>query len=145
MLAKTSLWKPRWQDATTWDWLIGRAPLGGALRLQSGSRAGESIALRTAGWRVELIYLALPSAEMSRLRVMERIAHGGHTIPLADIQRRFPRSLRHLLDDFSHRVDRCTCFMNDGENPVLVFEQCGETRDVVHSGYYQLMLDEAQR
>lgn len=101
--------------------------------------------LRADGWHVELIYLALPSVEMSRLRVMERVAHGGHAIPLADIQRRFPRSLRHLLDDFSHRVDRCTCFMNDGENPVLVFEQCGETRDVVHAGYYQLLLDEAQR
>ncbi|MHB1616679.1 MAG: hypothetical protein ACYCUX_05380 [Metallibacterium sp.] len=29
--------------------------------------------LRGDGWRVELIYLALPSAEMSRLRVAERV------------------------------------------------------------------------
>ena len=101
--------------------------------------------LRRDGWRVELIYLALPSAEMSKLRVAERVAHGGHAIPLADIERRFPRSLRHLLDDFSHRVDRCTCFMNDGESPVLVFEQCGEDRSVVHGEYYQRLIDEAQR
>lgn len=33
--------------------------------------------LQAQGWRVELIYLALPSAEMSRLRVAERVAHGG--------------------------------------------------------------------
>lgn len=33
--------------------------------------------LRSAGWRVELLYLALPSAELSRLRVAERVAHGG--------------------------------------------------------------------
>lgn len=100
--------------------------------------------LRRDGWHVELIYLALPSAEMSRLRVAERVAHGGHAVPLADIERRFPRSLRHLLDDFSHRVDRCTCFMNDGENPVLVFEQCGADRDIVHADYYQRLIDEAQ-
>jgi predicted ABC-type ATPase len=80
-------------------------------------------------WRVELIYLALPSAEMSKLRVAERVAHGGHNIPVADIERRFPRSLRHLLNDFSHRVDVCTCFMNDGESPVLVFEQRGNYRE----------------
>ena len=61
--------------------------------------------LRRDGWRVDLIYLALPSAEMSKLRVAERVAHGGHAIPEADIERRFPRSLRHLLNDFSHRVD----------------------------------------
>ncbi len=97
------------------------------------------------GWRVELIYLALPSAEMSKLRVAERVAHGGHAIPVAAIERRFPRSLRHLLDDFSHRVDRCTCFMNDGENPVLVFEQCGKDRNIVHEDYYQLLYDEAQK
>ena len=101
--------------------------------------------LRGEDWQVELIYLALPSAEMSKLRVAERVAHGGHNIPVADIERRFPRSLRHLLDDFSHRVDRCTCFMNDGENPVLVFEQYGNDRDIVHKDYYQLLVAEAKQ
>jgi len=101
--------------------------------------------LRADGWRVELIYLALPSVEMSKLRVAERVAHGGHNIPLADIERRFPRSLRHLLNDFSHRVDSCTCFMNDGESPVLIFEQRGSDRDIVHDDYYQLLLEEAKR
>ena len=38
--------------------------------------------LRAEQWRTELIYLALPSREMSRLRVAERVAHGGHTIPI---------------------------------------------------------------
>jgi predicted ABC-type ATPase len=94
---------------------------------------------------VELIYLALPSVEMSKLRVAERVAHGGHNIPVEDIGRRFPRSLRHLLNDFSHRVNSCTCFMNDGESPVLVFEQCGNDREIVHDNYYQLLLEEAKQ
>jgi predicted ABC-type ATPase len=101
--------------------------------------------LRADGWRVELIYLALPSVLMSKLRVAERVAHGGHNIPVVDIERRFPRSLRHLLNDFSHRVDTCICFMNDGESPVLVFEQYGSDRDIVHDDYYQLLLEEAKR
>lgn len=100
--------------------------------------------LRTDGWRVELIYLALPSVEMSKLRVAERVAHGGHNIPVADIERRFPRSLSNLLEAFSHRVDSCTCFMNDGESPVLVFEQRGNNRTIVRDDYYQLLLKEAQ-
>lgn len=101
--------------------------------------------LRRDGWGVDLIYLALPSADVSRLRVAERVAHGGHFVPLADIERRFPRSLRHLLEDFSPRVDHCSCFMNDGKSPVLVFEQRGEQRNVEHETYYQLLIDEAQR
>ncbi|MDX9767047.1 MAG: hypothetical protein RBT51_06890 [Ectothiorhodospiraceae bacterium] len=101
--------------------------------------------LRADGWRVNLIYLALPSVEMSKLRVAERVAHGGHNIPAADIERRFPRSLCHLLNNFSHRVDSCTCFMNDGESPVLVFEQRDSERDIAHDDDYQLLFDEAKR
>ncbi len=101
--------------------------------------------LRASGWRVELIYLALPSVEMSKLRVAERVAHGGHNIPVKDIERRFPRSLRHLLNDFSICVDSCVCFMNDGERPVLDFEQRGSDRDIMHDDDYQLLLEEANR
>ncbi len=92
--------------------------------------------LRNDGWLVELIYLALPSVEMSKLRVAERVAHGGHNIPQWDIERRFPRSLSNLLNAFSHAVDRCVCFVNDGDNPILVFEQQGEDRDVIDDTYY---------
>lgn len=99
--------------------------------------------LQTAGWRVELIYLALPSMEMSKLRVAERVAHGGHSIPVADIERRFARSLGNLLYSFSTQVDACRCFMNSDASPELVFEQQGEVRNVVHMPYYQHLLKEA--
>jgi len=98
--------------------------------------------MQTEGWRVELIYLALPSVEMSGLRVAERVAHGGHNIPARDIERRFPRSIHNLLHLFSHAVDRCICFMNDGEEPVLLFEQNNEKREIVHDAYYQQLLKE---
>lgn len=65
---------------------------------------------------------------MSRLRVAERVAHGG--IPLQDIERRFPRSLRNLLNEFSFAADRTQCFMNDGESPQLIFLQQGEVREI---------------
>jgi predicted ABC-type ATPase len=42
---------------------------------------------------------------MSKMRVAERVVHGGHNVPSVDIERRFPRSLRNLLDEFSHRVE----------------------------------------
>lgn len=39
-----------------------------------------------------------------------------------------------------------TCFMNDGEHPVLVFEQCGDNRDILlHENFYQRLLKEAKR
>lgn len=101
--------------------------------------------LQTSGWRVELIYLALPNLEVSRQRVAERVAHGGHNIPLAAIERRFPRSLRNLLEEFSVTADSCRCFLNSGPSPALVFEQYGDQRYIVNQSLYQDLLNEAQR
>lgn len=98
--------------------------------------------LRAEGWRIELIYLALPSMAMSKLRVAERVAHGGHNIPAADIERRFARSLANLLDLFSQEVDACRCFMNSSTLPELVFEQQGGVRNIIHPHHYQHLLRE---
>ena len=100
--------------------------------------------LRADGWRVELIYLALPSMELSKLRVAERVAHGGHNIPAADIERRFARSLGNLLNAFSAQVDACRCFMNSDATPELVFEQQAKVRTILHTGHYQHLQQEAQ-
>ena len=99
--------------------------------------------LKNAGWYVELIYLALPSMEMSKMRVAERVAHGGHNIPIKDIERRFQRSLQHLLVDFSSLADNTHCFMNSGHTPQLVFEQNGHSRNIINSDLYHLLLQEA--
>ncbi len=70
---------------------------------------------------------------MSRLRVQERVAHGGHNIPLADIERRFSRSLQNLLTEFSFLADRTLCFMNTGEVPEPIFVQEGTQRTVINA------------
>lgn len=89
--------------------------------------------LKTSGWRVELIYLALPDAEMAKLRVAERVRHGGHDIPVPDIERRFLRSLENLFTVYAAMADRTVCFMNGGETPEIVFVQEGAKRDVRQS------------
>ena len=86
--------------------------------------------LKSEGWRVELIYLALPTVEMAKFRVAERVRHGGHDIPLADIERRFFRSLDNFLNDYALVVDRAVCHFNGGKSPIVVFTQHGEHREV---------------
>ncbi len=93
--------------------------------------------LRSDGWRVELTYLALSSVAMSRMRVAERVAHGGHDIPLADIERRFPRSLKNLLTEFVGIADYTQCFMNDGQVPKPVFTQEGEVRNILEPELFE--------
>lgn len=100
--------------------------------------------LRTAGWRVELVYLALPSVDLSILRVAERVAHGGHSVPLPVLRRRFPRSIRLLLDAYAPAVDHVLCNMNAGGYPVPVFSQTGATRTIIDPVLYAHLLDLAR-
>jgi predicted ABC-type ATPase len=99
--------------------------------------------LKSTGWRVELLYLALPNVEMSRLRVAERVAHGGHSIAAADIDRRFPRSLRNLLDMYAGAVDHVRCLLNSGPFPDIVFVQDGDKRTIFSQTVYDELVKEA--
>jgi len=95
--------------------------------------------LRATGWRVELIYLSLPNTEMAKLRVAERVSHGGHNIPAPDIERRFFRSLENLFGEYASLVDRTVCFINSGETPEIVFTQLGENREVKQPAVMNLL------
>ena len=100
--------------------------------------------LRAEGWHMALIYLAAGQRNVSHRRVAERVAQGGHNIPTADIDRRFGRSLRHLLQAFSHQVDHCECFINVGPSPQLVFVQDQTQRVIHHDDYYRHLVQESQ-
>jgi predicted ABC-type ATPase len=60
---------------------------------------------RHVGYRINLIYLRLPTAEASIARVARRVAAGGHDIPETVIRRRFAKSLRYLETRYKPAVD----------------------------------------
>ena len=77
---------------------------------------------RKDGWKVVLIYLFVPSAEFSAMRVRQRVLQGGHDIPKDDILRRFPRSVRNLFE-YAQVCDQTLCLDNEGEVFVPIFEK----------------------
>jgi predicted ABC-type ATPase len=101
--------------------------------------------LRSTGWRVELLYLALPNIELSGQRVAERVAHGGHAIAEADIVRRFPRSLHNLLEVYAGAVDHTRCLLNSEPPAEMVFVQTGEKRTILNQMIYDQLVKEARR
>jgi predicted ABC-type ATPase len=58
------------------------------------------------GYRVELFFLGLPSANMAVERVAQRVRHGGHDIPEATIRRRFEAGKRLFTTVYQPLVDR---------------------------------------
>jgi predicted ABC-type ATPase len=51
---------------------------------------------RKAGFTVDLIYVCIENVEGNIMRVAHRAMHGGHSVPEADIRRRYERSLENL-------------------------------------------------
>jgi predicted ABC-type ATPase len=70
---------------------------------------------KAAGYRVELIYLRLPSADHSVARVAHRVALGGHGIPEEALRRRFLLSLAYLETTYKPLADDWKVYASGGE------------------------------
>lgn len=75
---------------------------------------------RAAGYRVELIFLRLASAQEALARVAQRVKQGGHHIPEAVIRRRFAAGLDNLSHHYAPAVDAWALYDNSGEEPILL-------------------------
>jgi predicted ABC-type ATPase len=71
------------------------------------------------GYTIDLVYVATSSVEKNIERVRERTMRGGHDVPLADIRRRYSRSLANLAAA-AELSDSVLVFDNTGDAPKLI-------------------------
>ncbi|MCF7978470.1 MAG: zeta toxin family protein [Chromatiaceae bacterium] len=72
------------------------------------------------GYRVELIFLSLDSADEAVARVAQRVKQGGHDIPDAVIRRRFAAGLDNFTRHYAAAVDAWALYDNSAELPRLL-------------------------
>lgn len=78
----------------------------------SGHLAGLLMESATsAGYRVELHFIGLDQVETAILRVQERVARGGHDVPISVQLRRFPRCFENLRKT-APRIERTVLYDN---------------------------------
>ncbi len=70
----------------------------------------------------------------------ERVAHGGHDVPLRVLRRRFPRSLQRLLDASAPAVDHALCSMNAGASPAPMVFQAGPQGTIADANLKTMLL-----
>jgi predicted ABC-type ATPase len=80
-------------------------------------------AWRASGYRVKLIFLALPTADEAVARVAVRVRQGGHNIPPDVIRRRFAAGLKNFQTIYQQRVDVWQHYDNSGAVPQLLDER----------------------
>jgi predicted ABC-type ATPase len=77
---------------------------------------------RLDGYRVRLVFLGLPDAEMAVARVAMRVRQGGHNVKKTVIRRRFESGLRNFKDVYMRLVDKWEWYDNSGNMPRMISE-----------------------
>ena len=72
------------------------------------------IELRDRGYRLTLIFLWLPSADLAVERVSQRVAAGGHDVPEPVVRRRYTRGLRNFFSLYRPIADEWYLYDNGG-------------------------------
>jgi predicted ABC-type ATPase len=72
------------------------------------------------GYRIEIIYLTLPSTEVASRRIATRVKQGGHGVPKADVRRRFQRSWANFAELYRPIADSWMVYDNSGDKPKLI-------------------------
>ena len=108
--------------------LIGKRSFAFETTLASKSFTRLIAQARSSGYRVTLLYVALPSTQLAKRRVARRVKDGGHSIPDSVIERRFYRSLDNLMHRYRVVVDEWFVYDNSElKTPTLV--ACGRSVD----------------
>ncbi len=82
-------------------------------------------AANAAGYQVNLIYIGLRDVRHSIGRVSERVSRGGHDVPMADLWRRFDRSIANLRTAMTIANHRVLLIDNSGQRRRLLFSSKG--------------------
>jgi predicted ABC-type ATPase len=72
------------------------------------------------GFKVNVIYLWLPTPELAIQRVRERVLAGGHNVPEQDIRRRYDRGRQNVIELYAPFADAWEVYDSSGLDPVLV-------------------------
>ena len=72
---------------------------------------------KTAGYRIEIIYLRLATPQLALRRIAARVKQGGHDVPRADVLRRFDRGWKNFVTAYRLQADAWTVYDNSGDSP----------------------------
>lgn len=73
-----------------------------------------------SGYRIEIVYLRVSSPRLALRRIAARVRQGGHSVPRADVLRRFSRSWTNFQNAYRLLADEWTVYDNSGDKPRLL-------------------------
>ncbi len=75
---------------------------------------------RTRGYRVSIVFVTLDSPALCVARIQERVAQGGHHVPVEDVRRRFGRARQLFWTHYRLLADDWQLFSNTSSGFELI-------------------------
>jgi predicted ABC-type ATPase len=75
---------------------------------------------KSLGYRVEIVFLRLPSARLALQRIAIRVRQGGHHVPRRDVLRRLVRGWDNFQSFYRPLADAWAVYDNSGAVPKLL-------------------------
>lgn len=94
--------------------------------------------LKTNGYKTEIIYIFLESAEEAVRRIRIRVEKGGHSVPVKDILRRFPRSKYNFWHIYRHQADSWKMFLNSKDEFLQIAFGSGKEMKVINDAGFAM-------
>ena len=92
------------------------------------------------GYEVTLLFFWLDSPNIAKKRVAQRVAEGGHNIPLETIERRYYNGIANLFAIYIDMVDICYIFDNsEGERTPIAKKYKGGKEIIYNADLYNQM------
>lgn len=95
--------------------------------------------LKRGGYRVVIVFLWLPNADLAVARVANRVRQGGHSVPEVDIRRRFGSSISNFMAIYRRMSEACWIYNASHIPARLIAEDLNGTSRIVDDASLQLM------
>jgi len=98
---------------------------------------------RAAGYRLNLVFLWLPSPEAALARVARRVREGGHLIPDDVVVRRYGAGLRNMRWLYLPMMDGALIYDNSDRKQILIAERTATEPFIVYDAVRWTRIEEA--
>ena len=92
--------------------------------------------LKEKGYKIHIYFLWIPSYQLAIARVKDRVAQGGHNVPIVDIKRRFERSTEKFFKQYRLLADQWMLFNNARSKPELIARKQNAHIDIIDQNLF---------
>lgn len=96
--------------------------------------------LKEKGYKTHIYFLWIPSSQLAIARVKDRVAQGGHNVPIQDIKRRFERSMEKFFKQYRLLADQWMLFNNEQSKPKLIARKQNAHIDIIDQGLFEKII-----